>query len=67
MAPLMVPMKANLRIPCLEIDSNKKLTLHLVPLMVLWTDIMMAFWREQHSDSNLVYLMDLCLVLMKAL
>ena len=58
-APLMVLMKANLRVPCLELDLDKKLVLHLVLLIVLWTEIKMAFWREQHSGSHLVHLMEL--------
>ena len=37
MAPLMVLMKANLRVPCLDLDWDKKLVLHLDLLMVLWT------------------------------
>ena len=66
MDPLMVLMKAKLRVPCLDIDLDKKLVLHLVLLMVLWREIKMACWREQHSESHLVHLMDLCLALMKA-
>ena len=66
MAPLMVLMKANLRVPCLDIYWDKKLVLHLDLLMVLWTEIKMAFWMVEHSGSYLVHLMDLCLALMKA-
>ena len=36
-APLMGVMKANLKVPCLELDLDKKLVLYLVILMVLWT------------------------------
>ena len=42
MAPLMVLMKENLRVPCLGLDWDKKLVLHLDLLMVLWTEIKMA-------------------------
>ena len=62
----MVLMKANLRVPCLDLDLENKLVLHLVLLMVLWMEIKMACWREQHSGSHLVHLIDLCLALMKA-
>ena len=34
--------------------------------MVLWTEIKKACWREEHSGSHLVHLMELCLALMKA-
>ena len=42
MSPLMVLMKANLRVACSDIDLDKKLAFHLVILMVLWTEITMA-------------------------
>ena len=58
-APLMVVMKANLRVTCLEIDWDKKLVLNLVLLVVLWTEIMIAYWREEHSGSHFVHLLDL--------
>ena len=49
MAPLILLIKANLRFACLDLDLEKKLVLHLVLLVVLWTEIKMACWREQHS------------------
>ena len=64
--PLIVLMKANLRVPCLDIDWDNNLVLHLNLLMVLCTEIKMACWMAEHSGSYLVHLMDLCLVLMKA-
>ena len=66
MAPLMVLMKANLRVPCLDLDWDKKLVLHLNILMVLWTEINMACWIAEQSVSYLVHLMYLCLALKKA-
>ena len=66
MATLMVLMKANLRVTCLDLDWDKKLVLHLNLLMVLWTEIKLACWMVEHSGSYLVHLMDLCLALMKA-
>ena len=42
MSPLMVLMKANLKVPCSELDFDKKLLLHLVLLVVLSMEIMMA-------------------------
>ena len=66
MAPLMVLMKANLRVTCLDLEWDKKLVLHLDLLMVLWTEIKMACWMAEHSGSYLVHLVDLCLALMKA-
>ena len=59
MASFVFVMKASLRVPCLEIDLDKKLVLHLVLLVVFWTEINMACWREQHLGSHLVHLMDL--------
>ena len=59
MAPLVVLMKANLRVPCLNLDWDKKLVLHLNLLMVLWTEINMACWMAEHSGYYLVHLMDL--------
>ena len=56
MPPSMVLMKANLRVPCLELDLDKKLELELVLLMVLCMEILMAWWREHHLESHLVYL-----------
>ena len=35
MATLMLTMKENLRVPCLDLDLEKKLVLHLLLLMVL--------------------------------
>ena len=66
MNTLVVIMKENLRVPCLDLDWDKKLVLHLDLLMVLWTDIKMACWMAEHSGSYLVHLMDLCLAMMKA-
>ena len=59
MAPLMVLIKANLTVPGLELDLDKKLVLHLVLLVMLWTEIKMSCCREQHTRSQLVHLMDL--------
>ena len=42
MASLMVLMKANHRVPCSEIELKKKMVMHLVLLMVLYMDILMA-------------------------
>ena len=67
MAPLLVLMKANPRVPCLGIDLEKKLVPHLVLLMVLWTKIKMACWTEQQLGPHLVHMMDVCLALIKAL
>ena len=38
----MVETKANLRVPCLELDLDKKLVMHLILLVVLWMEIKMA-------------------------
>ena len=57
MAPLMVLMKSNLRVTCLDLDWDKKLVLHLDLLMVLWKEIKMALWIAEHSGSYLVHLM----------
>ena len=54
---LVVLMKANLTVSSLDIDLDKKFVLHLVLLMMLWTEIKMACWSEQHSVLHLVYLM----------
>ena len=35
MAPLIILMKVNLRVPCFELDLDNKLVLHLVLMMVL--------------------------------
>ena len=56
MAPLVVLMKANLTVSCFGLNSDKKL--------VILLEIKMAYLREQHSESHLVHLMDLCLALM---
>ena len=66
MAPLMVLMKANLRVTCLGLDLDKKLVLDLVLLTVPWMDLMMACRNEQLLDSHLVHLLDLCLTVTKA-
>ena len=51
MAPLIFLMKANLRVPCLDLDWDKKLVLHLDLLTVLWIEINMVCWIEEHSGS----------------
>ena len=56
----MVLMKANLTVPLLDLDLDKKLVLHLVQLMMLWTEIKIIL------GVTLVHLMDLLLALMKA-
>ena len=48
MAPLMVLMKANLRVPSLDLEWDKKLVLHLDLFMVLWTG------REGWYNDNAV-------------
>ena len=45
MNPLMFLMKSNLKIPCLDLDLDNKLVLHLVLLMMLWAEINMACWN----------------------
>ena len=63
MAPLMVLMKANLRVPCLEFDLEKKLVLHLVLLMVLMKEL---GWVMQMAPL-MVLLKGLCSVLLMVL
>ena len=63
MAPLMVLMKSNLRVPCLDIDLEKKLVLHLLLLMVLMKELS---WVLQMAPL-MVLMKGLCSVLLMVL
>ena len=71
MAPLMVLMKANLRVPCLELDLEKKLVLHFVLLMVLMKGLVLVIQTAPlvvlMKEHLRVSCLDLCLALSKLL
>ena len=66
MAPLMVPMMANLWVHCLLFQLDKMLELSWVLLIVLLMVIQMACLRDKHWKYHLVLLMVKHLAWMKA-
>ena len=65
-APLMVPMMANLWVSCLVFQLYKMLELSWVLLMVLLVVILMACFRDKHWQYHLDLLVVKHLAWMKA-